>query len=156
MDFIGIATLLAAIGSVAAVLIVHRLVGFRPAKRSQLSVWGTRHASLDAEGDLTERVEHLHAITRQLCEQIVERELTEEALWRMLDESKGEVRDLRTKVLELRVNLKKRLDGSDESRLQRERDLERRQGRELERHRERELLESGRLGQEDRPLAAAR
>jgi len=157
MDVIGIATLLAVIGSAAAVLLVHRLVGFRPDNvNSTSSVWGSRRTRFYSEGDLADQVERLHAITRQLCEQVVERELSEEALRRMLDESRGEVRDLRTKVLELRVDLKKRFDGSDESRRHRERDLERRQERELERHRERELLESGRLAKEERPLAAAR
>jgi hypothetical protein len=157
MDFIGIATLVSVIGSAVAVLLVHRLVGFRPDSRDgALSEWEAGRVRFDTEDDLADQVKQLQRLTRRLCEQIVERELSDEARWRMLDESQDEVRELRAKVLELRVDLMKRLHDSDESRRQRDRELERRQGRELERYRERELLESGRSGQEDRPLAAAR
>lgn len=144
MGFIEIVTLILAVGACVAGLLAYMLVGFRADGHATARWWPRSvEAGFETKDDLVDQIKHLQAMTRQLCEQMVERELLDEARWRSLDEARDEVGELRAKVLELRLDLAKRLRDSDESRRRRERELERRQGRQLERHRERELIEAG-------------
>ncbi|MBK5220041.1 MAG: hypothetical protein JJE35_09695 [Thermoleophilia bacterium] len=126
MNVVVVASIISVVGAAVAVVLVMRLVGFRPAGGIDLA----KEAALP-EGDLERQIAELHASVVELRELIVEKEMADDDRWQAYRE---ETRQLRDMVRRTRFEVDKRLRDSDESRQQRE--------REQARHREREQEQS--------------
>lgn len=114
-----------------------------------------------SSADASDQVDQMHtlvqmqALIHSLREQLVEREALDDLRWQMLEETRDELRQVRSRVLKLRRDFDNRLHQSDESRRSRQRELERQQGREFGWHRERELEQARWRGQKERPRASS-
>jgi hypothetical protein len=123
-----IATAASVVGSVVVLLFLHRFVGFRDrveAAPGDAVDQSMRARDFEAVGELEGKIETLSALTQRLSEQLAEREVADEARWRLLQGARKEIRDLSDLVFRSRLELDQKLWNVVESRRYRERDRER-------------------------------